>query len=44
VIVDEPATDIEIQKDQCIVVDSVQITFAGRGGFEEAPEQGLVTA
>lgn len=36
--VNKPLDDLEIEPFEIVVVDSVKLTFKGRGGFEEAPE------
>lgn len=35
-----PATDVEIDRHEVVVIDSVEIKFMGRGGFEEPVEDG----
>lgn len=36
----EPVADIEIDKHEVVVVDGVSLNYMGRGGFEEATEDG----
>lgn len=38
VIVDLPTDDVEIELHEVVVVNSVKMTYAGRGGFEEPTE------